>query len=136
MELWWMWSTPSLPLLPGPLWSRVVVPIKIISMGQIKLFIIYYTWNPLIVCKRMCWGSYKSITYRPFVYKSYISNIMNKQNLTLNNIQRLICRKMPQPTFLQHAKRNHQLISITKWSYENIWVPNGHVFKCLFVYLS
>ena len=31
LELWGMWSTPSLPSLPGPLWPRVL------SMGQIKL---------------------------------------------------------------------------------------------------
>ena len=32
------WSTPSLPLLLGPLWSRVVAPDKVPSMGQIELF--------------------------------------------------------------------------------------------------
>ena len=30
--------TTSLPLLPGPLWLRVVAPDRIISMGQIELF--------------------------------------------------------------------------------------------------
>ena len=28
LELWGMWSTPSLPLLPGPLWPGVVAPDK------------------------------------------------------------------------------------------------------------
>ena len=28
LELWGMRSTPSLPLLPGPLWPRVVAPDK------------------------------------------------------------------------------------------------------------
>ena len=35
LELWGMQSNPSLPSLPGPLWPRVVVPDKVLSMGQI-----------------------------------------------------------------------------------------------------
>ena len=38
MELWGMWSTPSLPLLPSPLWSGVVAPDRVLSIGQIELF--------------------------------------------------------------------------------------------------
>ena len=30
-----MWSTPSLPLLLGPLWPWVVVPVRVLSKGQI-----------------------------------------------------------------------------------------------------
>ena len=37
MELWGMWSTSSLPSLPGPLWPQVVVPNRVLSMGQIEL---------------------------------------------------------------------------------------------------
>ena len=33
-----MWSTLSLPLLPGPLWPGVVAPNRVLSMVQIKLF--------------------------------------------------------------------------------------------------
>ena len=36
-ELWGIWSTPSLPLLPGPLWPGVVTPNRILSLGQIEL---------------------------------------------------------------------------------------------------
>ena len=36
LELWGMWSTPSLPLLPGPLWSGVVAPDRVLSIGQIE----------------------------------------------------------------------------------------------------
>ena len=43
LEIWGMWSTPSLPLLPGPLWSGVVVLDRVLSMGQIEL----------TVCKQM-----------------------------------------------------------------------------------
>ena len=32
MELWEMWSTPSLPLLPGPLWPRLVAPDRVLSI--------------------------------------------------------------------------------------------------------
>ena len=37
-ELWGMWSTSSLPLLPGLLWLWVVAPDRVLSMGQIELF--------------------------------------------------------------------------------------------------
>ena len=36
-ELWGMQSTPSLPLLPGPLWPGVVAPERALSMGEIEL---------------------------------------------------------------------------------------------------
>ena len=36
MELWGMQSTPSLLLLPGPLWPGVVALDRVISMGQIE----------------------------------------------------------------------------------------------------
>ena len=37
-ELWWMWSTFSLPLLPGPFWPGVVVLVRDASIRQIELF--------------------------------------------------------------------------------------------------
>ena len=37
LELWGMRNTPSLPLLPGPLWPRVVAPDRVLSMGYIEL---------------------------------------------------------------------------------------------------
>ena len=37
LELWGMWSTPSLPSLSGPLWLRVVTPDRVLSMGLIEL---------------------------------------------------------------------------------------------------
>ena len=33
LEFWGMRSTPSLPLLPGPLWPGVVAPDRALSMG-------------------------------------------------------------------------------------------------------
>ena len=33
-----VFSTPSLSLLPGPLWPRVLVPVRVSSMGRINLF--------------------------------------------------------------------------------------------------
>ena len=41
LELWGIWSTPSLPLLPGPLWPSVVAPDRVRSVGQIEIFDIY-----------------------------------------------------------------------------------------------
>ena len=37
LELWGMWSTHSLPFLPGPLWPGVVAPDWVLYMGQIEL---------------------------------------------------------------------------------------------------
>ena len=49
LELWGMQRTPSLPLLPGPLWPRVVPPERVLSMGEIGLF------DHLTVCiYKMC----------------------------------------------------------------------------------
>ena len=42
LGLWQMWSTHSLSLLRGPLWPRVVIPIRVLSMGQIEL--LNYLW--------------------------------------------------------------------------------------------
>ena len=39
LEIWGMWSTLSLPLLPGPLKTRVVAPDRVLSMGQIEQII-------------------------------------------------------------------------------------------------
>ena len=33
-----VWTTPSLPLFPGPLWLGIVVPVKASSLGQIDPF--------------------------------------------------------------------------------------------------
>ena len=38
LELWGMRNTPSLPSFPGPIWSEVVAPDRVLSMGQIELF--------------------------------------------------------------------------------------------------
>ena len=38
LEVWRVWSTSSLPSLPGPLWPGVVVPDRVLSIGQIELF--------------------------------------------------------------------------------------------------
>ena len=38
LEIWEMWSTPSLLLFPGPLWPGIVAPDRVLSMSQIKQF--------------------------------------------------------------------------------------------------
>ena len=38
LDLRGKWNNHSLPLLPGPLWTRVVVPVRVASMGQLELF--------------------------------------------------------------------------------------------------
>ena len=41
LELWGMWSTPSLPLLSGPSWPEVGASDRVLSMGQIELSCTY-----------------------------------------------------------------------------------------------
>ena len=45
LELWGMWSTPSLPSLPGPLWPGVVAPDKgpIYGLNRTKSDFLPYT---------------------------------------------------------------------------------------------
>ena len=36
LQIWRMWSMPSLPLLPGSYWLGVVAPDRVLSLGQIE----------------------------------------------------------------------------------------------------
>ena len=38
LDIWEVWCTLSLPLLPCPLWIKVVIPVRFISINQIDLF--------------------------------------------------------------------------------------------------
>ena len=38
LEHWGIWSTYSLPLLPGPLGLQMILPDRVLSLGQIELF--------------------------------------------------------------------------------------------------
>ena len=37
LDLWGMWSTPSLSSIPGSLWPGALVPDRVLSMGQVEL---------------------------------------------------------------------------------------------------
>ena len=49
LELWEIWSIPSLSLLPGSLWLEMMVPVRASFMGQIELH------NQLTAFKQMCY---------------------------------------------------------------------------------
>ena len=53
LNLWGMQSTPSLPLLPGPLWPGVVAPNRVLSMGQTELNCVlmlnWIVWNRTVL---------------------------------------------------------------------------------------
>ena len=59
LELWGMWSSPSLPSLPGPLWPRVVAPDRTRSMGQIELncllMLNWIVWNRTVFIFNSMW---------------------------------------------------------------------------------
>ena len=102
LEVWGMQSTPSLPLLPGPLWPRMVAPDRVLSMGQTeqtvckqmtdaKSWLLYSnTWNHLTVCKSS--DSFKNSINKLSLQVIYLIH-MYKQDLALNNLQWLICHK-------------------------------------------
>ena len=53
-ELWGMQSTPSMPLLQGSIWPRVVEPERVLSIAQIELFYIETE------CKQMTYAKLNS----------------------------------------------------------------------------
>ena len=48
LEIWGMWSTPSLPFLPGPLWLGMVAPERVLSMDPIE--------QTMCANKRLLWN--------------------------------------------------------------------------------
>ena len=118
LELWGMWSIPSLPLLSDSLWPRMILPVRVLSMGQIELF------NHLLYLKPFNCGQTHGpsivwiydVTNLLFIYEShthththtyiyiyiYVCVCVCKANLALNNQQVLICHKT-QPTNVYRA---------------------------------
>ena len=60
LDLWGMWSVPSLPLLSGLLCPGVVVPVRVSYRGQIELF------NNSVMCKQMSSGLFKRLPNKLF----------------------------------------------------------------------
>ena len=52
--IWGIWSTPSVPLFPGPLRPRVIAPDRVLLMGQIKLFDIQIESKQISYIKLNC----------------------------------------------------------------------------------
>ena len=47
IELWGLWSIPSLPLLPGPFWSGEIALDRVLSISQIELnCVLTLNWIP------------------------------------------------------------------------------------------
>ena len=60
LKLWGMWSTPSLPSLPGPLWPGMVASDRVLSMGQIELnrvlMLNWIVWNRTVWQDWIAWN--------------------------------------------------------------------------------
>ena len=52
MEIWEIWSTPLLPLLPEPHWLGVVAPDRVLSIDQIEQSMCV---NELLMLKYDCY---------------------------------------------------------------------------------
>ena len=111
MKLWGTRSTPSLPLLPGPLWFGFVVPVWAPSMGQIELF--SYLLRIIIISylKLYCWVQIIHTT------KEYW---MNKKTNFNSNIQNHL-------TVYNQMSSNH--------SFKNKVINKLSAYKNLFIYI-
>ena len=78
LDLWGMWSTPLLSLLPGSLRPGMVVPDRVPSIGQIGL-------SCVLRLNRIVWN--RSVYIYIYIY------IYIWIDLAWNNLQRLICHK-------------------------------------------
>ena len=98
LKIWGMCSTPSLPLLPGPLWPRGITPHGVLSMSQIEQTMCANKWLMLncdcylAILETICVQKRAQTCWRMLstkcVYKSYICLIyMYKDDLALNNLQ-------------------------------------------------
>ena len=104
LEIWRIWSTPSLPLLSDPLWPGVVAPDRVPSMGQIdqtvykqmtnvKLWLVEQYLKLFNCVQKRAQACLKMLSTK-CVYKSYIISIsMYKEVLALDNLQWLACHK-------------------------------------------
>ena len=123
LALWGMRSTPSLPSLPGPLWSGVVAPDRALSIGEIELncvlmlnwfvwfrtvWLTWIAWNRNVFGQLNCGLELNWIVWNrtDYLYKMYWA---------LNNLQRLICYKN-QPT-------NHRFCFISIENKCSMYVP-------------
>ena len=70
LEFWGMWSTLLSPLLPGPLWLRVVAPDRVLSLGQIGVncgfWKFFFHFNCVLRLNWIIWNK-KLFTFN-FVY--------------------------------------------------------------------
>ena len=93
-ELWGMWSTSSLPSLPGPLWARVTAPDRVQYMGQIQLnFVLMLNW---IVWNRTVLA-FDTVQTKTILILNWIAwngtVYMFKNGIGSKNLQWLMCHK-------------------------------------------
>ena len=114
LELWGTQSTPILPQLPGPLWPGVVVPDRVLSMGQIEL-------NCVFMLNWISWN-WTFLTFKLHTYaKGIVWNrtaYMFKMDLALNNLIWLMCHKTK---YQSHLIIFHELKMWIIWM-RHFWV--------------
>ena len=98
LKLWGMQTTPLLSSLPGPLWSGVVAPDRVLSIGQIEvncvLMLSWTAWNRTVLdiepvylellCKQKTILILNRIVWNRTVY-------MYKNGFDINNLQWSMC---------------------------------------------
>ena len=92
LEIWGIQSTPSLPLLPGPFWPGVVVPDRVLSMGQNTINYMYEHITDVKLGTKNSLGSFKNIINKMCLQITYLI-YMYLEDLALNSLQCLICHK-------------------------------------------
>ena len=121
LELWRMWSTPSLPSPQGPVWPRVVAPDRVLSMGQIELKYvlmlnwIFYRWMKGCILpfpKKDDLGlakNYQGITITSIVAKIYNALLCNRIEPKVDNILR-----KNQNVFQRNTSTTAQILTIRR----------------------
>ena len=115
-----MWSTPSLPSLPGPLWPRVVAPDRVLFMDENRTKLCIYA--KLNCLKSNCFCMLNWIVWNRTVY-------IYKNRFGINNLQWLMCHKTK-------PNQTNQILIIclhtVKWIYiwfVSKWFVGNFIFK-------
>ena len=119
LELWGMWSTPSLLSLPGLLWPGVVAPNRVLSMGicpkvnvimQLELELTYYDSTV------QRFNHYTMRTPTSIIWKVVYSK--NRSNLA-KSILRLSKRVVNQTVLHAWTEVCHQIFG--SWEVQTMW---------------
>ena len=123
-----MWSIPKLPLLSDLLWTRVVVPVRVWSMGQIELFNISL-WMIIIFGHLNIFSCHRRKIF--FWRKSYLPTPPLGQDMTqgqfLSKVQQVWFQSFPSPRLVDGNEFSEDLacfnlLHLLNWQSSENWL--------------